>query len=75
MNVDNRIHYDIGELIASTEQVLDELRIFCHEARYLDLLGKNLIEKINNWACLVWLSMELLDQCAGRNWLIGFKKS
>lgn len=49
MNIDNRIHYDVRELIASTEQALDELRIFCHEARYRELLGKNLIEKINNW--------------------------
>ena len=49
MDIDRHIHYDAAELIRNTEQALDSLKIFQYEPNYRELLGDNLISKINFW--------------------------
>lgn len=45
----DRIRIDAGELTLRIDRALDQLKPFQYDSKYRDLLGSNLIEKLNAW--------------------------
>ncbi|MCH5248957.1 MAG: dynamin family protein [Lachnospiraceae bacterium] len=49
MELNNRIHYDVAELMGRIETSLDRLKPYQYDSKYRELLGELLVGKINAW--------------------------